>query len=308
MTSDFAFKIIEEIAKARGNNKIQILKIYPDISLFLLAAYDPFTHYYLTKVKPGKGDMEFVDITWQILYKLSTRELSGHSAQMTINSITEGMTSQSSELFKRILNKDLRMGMGVKSINKAFPGLIPTHDVMLAKLFETDRVKYPCFGSPKIDGVRGEYKKSKFYSRGGHEYVGLGHLCKELQSITEPIDGELTIPNMSFQQSSGRIRSDSDTFDAVFNIIELPTIKEPYIQRLTMIRDLHQIGPHVLQIPRQLLKSEDEVFAYYKVCRNAGYEGVIITPYDYEYKGTRSYDWMKIKEIEMEKECKIVFS
>ena len=52
---------------------------------------------------------------------------------MTVDSITAGMTPKSAELFQRILKKDMRMGMGVKSINKALPGLIQTHDVMSAK-------------------------------------------------------------------------------------------------------------------------------------------------------------------------------
>jgi DNA ligase-1 len=28
-----------------------------------------------------------------------------------------------------------------------------------------------------------------------------------------------------------------------------------------------------------------------------GFEGAVVKPYDYVYKGTRSYDWMKMKDV-----------
>ena len=40
------------------------------------------------------------------------------------------------ELIIRMLLKDLRIGVNVKTINKAIPGLIPKHEIMLASKFE----------------------------------------------------------------------------------------------------------------------------------------------------------------------------
>jgi DNA ligase-1 len=194
-----------------------------------------------------------------------------------------------------ILNKDLRMGMGVKTINKVFPGLIPTHDVMLAKLFERRRVKYPCFSSPKIDGVRGKFRKGVFYSRNGHPYKGLDHLSKELASITEELDGELIIPGITFQKSSGLIRNDFSTPNAEFHIFEIPTVKNNFMERLTMMDYIHLIGDRVKKVPHKLIHSEDELYEHYSLCRRFNFEGTVVKPYDYEYKGTRSYNWMKMK-------------
>ena len=120
---------------------------------------------------------------------------------------------------------------------------------------------------------------------------------KELSNITEEVDGELVVPGVSFQVGSGWIRSDDPTPDAEFRIIELPTIKENLITRLTMMSDLHLIGDHITYISREVLNSIDDVYRYYKTCRNAGYEGCVITPYDYEYVGTRSWNWMKMKPL-----------
>jgi len=297
LTSDNAYDLFVKIANTSGSSKQSLLRQYAPKE-YLLAAYDPFTKYYITKCAEGQGYKEFNQLTWDILDGLSSRSLSGDTAKSIVNIHTKEMREKSSNLFRMILNKDLRMGMGKKTINKVFPGLIPTHDVMLAKLFESKRVRYPCFGSPKLDGVRAKFKNGKFYSRNGHEYVGLNNLATELPSIDEEFDGELIVPNVTFQVSSGQIRSDNPTPNAEFHMFEIPLYKGPFIERLTLMDDLHLIGPHVLKVPHICLTSETEVHDFYAGCRKIGYEGAVIKPYDYEYKGTRSYDWMKMKPKE----------
>ena len=294
LSSDKAYDLFVQIANTSGSAKRIVLR-RQDVTDYLLAAYDPYTKYYLTTCEEGHGTEEFNDITWAILKKLSTRELSGYDAQAVVRIHTREMTPKSSKLFHMILNKDLRMGMGVKEINKVFPGLIPTHDVMLAKLFESKRVKYPCFGSPKIDGVRAKFKNGVFYSRNGHPYVGLNHLAEELAPIQEELDGELIVPGCSFQTSSGMIRSDSPTPNAEFKIFDVPSYRGSFRERLIIIEDLHLVGLHVHKVPHTVLFSEDAVHEFYDSCRKMGYEGAVIKPYDYAYKGTRSYDWMKMK-------------
>jgi len=300
ISSDEVYDLFVKIANTSGSAKRSILKQYfrNDIAKYLLAAYDPFTKYYITRCAKGQGHEQFSKLTWTILNELSSRKLSGYEAEAVVNIHTKEMTEKSSNLFRMILNKDLRMGMGSKTINKVFPGLIPTHDVMLAKLFESRRLRYPCFGSPKIDGVRAKLKNGKFYSRNGHEYVGLGHLAEELSEINGELDGELIVPNNTFQVSSGLIRSDDPTPNAQFHIFELPTYNGPFIERLTIMDDLHLIGPHILKVPHICLTSETEVHSFYTDCRKIGYEGAVIKPYDYKYRGTRSYDWMKMKPKE----------
>jgi DNA ligase-1 len=301
LNSDEAYEIVCAIADLSGHSKQSYLKIQdPIICKYLHAAYDPYTKYFMTNCTKGTGEFHFDDLTWELLRQLSTRELSGAYAQVTVNSITTAMTPRSADMFSRILKKDLRMGMGAKSLNKVFPGLIPTHDVMLAKLFEVSRLKFPCFGSPKMDGVRSIKKSNKFYSRNGHEYVGLGHLIKELEQInTTKLDGELVVDGKTFQDGSGLIRSNDPTPNAQFHIFELPEDKGSFTQRLNMMmNNIHQIGPHIFCIPHSIMHNKDDVMKYYDKCRNAGYEGVVIKPYEYDYKGNRSYTWMKMKPTE----------
>lgn len=295
ISSNKAYDLFVKIANTSGSSKQRLL-LGTDVKEYLLAAYDPYTMYHITQVKEGHGTEEFNTIVWTLLERLSKREVTGILAQDLVNLITNELTEKSSKLFHMILNKDLRMGLGVKSINKVFPGLIPTHDVMLAKLFEEKRVKYPCYGSPKIDGVRARFRNGVFYSRNGHPYVGLDNLVEELKSVYFELDGELIVKGCAFQEGSGLIRNDNPTPNAQFRIFEIPTSKLPFLNRLSMMKQI--VGEHILSVPHKLLNSKDEVFEYYQKCRKAGYEGTVIKPFDYEYKGTRSYDWMKIKPKE----------
>ena len=299
LSSDEVYEIVNAVADLSGTSKQSFLRVQDlEITKYLFAAYDPYTKYFITKTKIGRGDFQFDSATWEFLSQLSTRKISGLNAQTMVNSITQGMTKRSSELFKRILNKDLRMGMGAKTINKVFPGLIPTHDVMLAKLFDVDRLKFPCFGSPKIDGVRAKFKNSIFYSRNGHPYIGLDHLKLQLKSITDELDGELTVPGVSFQVGSGWIRNHELTPNATFNVFELPTYESSFITRLALMDDLHLVGEDIYKVFHQLLNNESEVMKFYNECRSLGYEGAVIKPYNYAYKGTRSYNWMKMKNMD----------
>lgn len=298
LNSDNAFDLFTKIANTSGLNKQQLLR-GQDVKEYLLTAYNPFAMYHVTKVEEGQGTEIFSVETWILLDALSSRKITGNDAQFAVNMHTIELTYKSSRLFHMIINKDLRMGMGAKTINKVFRGLIPTHDVMLAKLFEPKRVKYPCFGSPKIDGVRAKFKNGVFYSRNGHPYKGLGHLTNELSLIKEEeFDGELVIPELTFQKSSGLIRSDCSTPDAEFRIFEIPTAKVSFKERLAMMDNVHLIGSHILRVPHKLLYSENKVYEFYRNCKHAGFEGSVIKPIDYEYRGTRSYSWMKMKPKE----------
>ena len=299
MNSDEAYTVIENIGLESGSEKQFLLRKYPDVQPNLKAAYDPYIHYYITKWMHGAGQEQFSHLTWLILEQLADRKLSGAEAQNVVNEHTRGLSWQSAELFNRILKKDLRMGMGTKTINKVFPGLIPVHDVMLAKLFDVNRLKFPCFGSPKIDGVRAKFKGGKFYSRNGHEYVGLGHLIDEIKGIDEELDGELIVHGRTFQESSGLIRNYDLTPNAEFHIFDVPTLKVPFIERLTIISDIDYVTSSCIKpVIHNPLQNKDQVMDYYDGCREIGYEGTVIKPYDYVYKGTRSYNWMKMKPTE----------
>ena len=93
------------------------------------------------------------------------------------------------------------------------------------------------------------------------------------------------------------IRNRSLTPDAVFSIFDIPSVIVPFKQRLIMINDLHLIGHYIREVQHTILYDAEDLLRFYQSCRRAGYEGAVIKPMDYKYKGSRSYDWMKMKEV-----------
>lgn len=119
------------------------------------------------------------------------------------------MSPSERELFFRVLLKDPKCGMSVKSINKVWPNLIDTG----AKLCKAEpyspeiikkNIKFPAYAQIKADGARclmvhrndGEFK---FISSSGKEYKNLNSLFHAFNKIIDDfnfrcvIDGELLV-------------------------------------------------------------------------------------------------------------------
>ena len=259
-------------------------------------AYDPYKRYHVTRgaVRGSGTDILGLD-QFILLDKLSTREISGNAAPYAVSQVCQRLTPVSAEMFKRILLKDLRIGLGAASINKAFPGLVPEHKVMLAKPLEWHRVKYPCVSTVKLDGVRAIYRNGIFYTRNGKILHGLEALAGRL-SGAPVLDGELVCPGMDFQTSSGALRSFAETPNAQFHIIDLP--EHPSRSLLTRLTEARRWVELLVDIvPWRQAYSMEEIEQHYQACVEAGYEGVVVKPMEYEYVDKRSFDWMKLKAI-----------
>lgn len=109
-------------------------------------------------------------------------------------------TVEGAEVFKNALLRDIRAGIDVKSINRAFPGLVPTFDVMLAdKVGDVTTLPYPCVGEVKLDGQRvvAIYDGAdtvRFYSREGALLDEKGVMAAEIKKLAPGmpfvLDGE----------------------------------------------------------------------------------------------------------------------
>ena len=304
ISSDNAYDLFVRIANTSGSTKQSLLKQY-NVERYLLAAYDPFTMYYLTKCFKGRGHKEFSTLTWTILAALFTRKLSGDEAKAIVNIHTMEMTEKSSNLFRMILNKDLRMGMGPITINKVFPELIPRHPIMRAKLFEKGRAQYPCFGEPKYHGNRAVFdsKKQKFLSRSGHDIKGLEHLIEAMPGYGIDYDGELRIHEMTFQKSNGQINDNNPSPNAQYHIFAIYDSGNQYFEDRLILEDLSFEHPFIHVMPSEVINNYEEAIKYYSTCVKLSkqykykmFDGCILKTLRHTYQDKRSYDWMKIKD------------
>ena len=90
------------------------------------------------------------------------------------------------DLMKCLLTKDLKAGLGVKTVDKVFKGLLPKHEVQLAKKYEPGKTKLKgdFFVTEKLDGIRCtayfEGNELKIKTRQGKDIEGLVEIEKVL--------------------------------------------------------------------------------------------------------------------------------
>lgn len=68
-------------------------------------------------------------------------------------------------------------------------------------------ITFPCFGQPKLDGVRAITYGCSIYSRKGKEFTILDAITQELKEHRKlHLDGELFSKDLTFQEISGLVR------------------------------------------------------------------------------------------------------
>lgn len=299
---DREYDVIEAVRlESSVREKQRILKelASPTLMQAIKYAYNPYWRYYIKQFPPtivGGRKHRLSSLTWGMLTALHTRKITGSAAKNAVQVYESSLMPKDAEVFKMIVLKDFKWGLGATRINEVFHGLIPQHKVMLAEEFDLTRVVFPCYISPKIDGVRGTLMDNKIYSRGGHEYVGLDHLIGILPTKYH-FDGEIIIPDIHFQESSGRIRSSKRCPDAVFYVFDMTNTNVTFAERYEYLHKLRVFSNKVKIVNHIKVHNIEELDSIHRVFTDKGMEGSMIKTLNHLYQNKRSYDWMKIKKI-----------
>lgn len=290
---------IVEIAIARGNEKQEVLSRLKNNTPFkriIKYVYDPDLKYHMTApITVGiHGGAPIDRFSFDLLDRLATRDLSGQRAMEVICDYIAQLNPENADLFKKIINKDLRMGVGLKTIHKMFPGLIEFElSAQLVKNIKKSKIKYPCFVSGKYDGVRGLNEVS-FKTRAGKVLKGLDHLETELLACSAHLDGELMVAGVGFDEGSGLIRNHKPTPDAYYMVFDAPSIPGPLHKRIEWLQKNLKQSRSIKLIPHVEAHDLDDIIAFYNHCLSMGLEGIVIKDMNSEYTAGKSYDWMRL--------------
>lgn len=302
--------IIQELRRTKGTNaKKVLLENHPELKPFLLAAYHPFMQYGIAPPQTGGFGTEcFGDKSHELLSNLASGKLSGHAAKREVTVHLNELDYGSSQMFKCILNKSFDIGLAEKSINEVFPGLIPVHAIQLAKPVDWRRVLFPCYVSPKLDGLRAIYRNGEFFSRKGHKLQGLTILAGRCKMLfpTQALDGELMVPGVHFNEVSGKIRSFDETPDAVYHVFDLPDHHGNLWERYKVLKNIAPLraDSQVQVVPHHLISSQSEAQAWYDTYHAMGLEGAMLKDPEALYENGRSWSWQKMKAVESA-DCKV---
>ncbi len=161
-----------------------------------------------------------------------------------------------------------------------------------------DRIEYPCFSQPKIDGVRclmtlsdGRIIK---YTRRGNEYPGYDEWDDELMPIFKEspnlhLDGELYLHGKNLQEITGVARNEVKAFGLsyyVFDLFDTDCLSDTYETRMEKLSEIFSRihSPSIVQVPSVLVNNKKTLDKLYRSYIDNGYEGQMIRNCDGLYE------------------------
>lgn len=296
-------EIVHQLRMARGNGKQRVLEQFKHNDEWLRvlrAMYDSSINYYIGPPKE-QSFVDDIDIDAMLddLDLLASRTYVGNQARLFAYECSE----RYGEIFRLILGGSLKAGVSTTTINKIYPGLIPTFKVMLAK--DVPVSKYPVLASTKYDGVRlvAFVKDGKciLKTRQGKQ-VFISSLNRQMSRLRDGIfDGELVSGD---GKQAGRtaitgqvnkcLKGTADdivgyTF-CIFDFVplrdwEMKNCQMQYAERLEILQDFVS-GPNILVADQKLIENKKDIEELYQDRLANGYEGLILRyPFDrYEWK------------------------
>jgi DNA ligase-1 len=189
-------------------------------------------------------------------------------------------------------------------------GIVP----MLAHTFakQGHKIKYPCYVQPKLDGIRCiailKNGKATLWSRTRKPITSCPHIILEIENLfkdkTVVLDGELY--NHSYKANFEHIvhlvrqeEPDPQHMDVEFHVYDIPN-DQTFEERFKLLfRDLNTSKKKYLKMVETLrVLTEEDVPDLYSRFKNEGFEGAMLRNADGLYVNKRSYDLIKVKEMQ----------
>jgi DNA ligase-1 len=259
----------------------------------------------------------------QLTSDLTLRKVTGNAALEALSFFLAGCGKKEAEWYMKAIQKDFKIGITAKSINKVYPGFIAQHSCALAMPLKTYPKRYAV--DKKLDGYRCNafnYGNGRVLlkSRNGKLLTGYTGIEQDIAQL--PVgymyDGEIMAPSGKFadvQKSAFKKADDKigilHIFDAVpiedFNVGEstaileerivfLESVDAEYIQELPLWNLEYVIPDGIFYEDTE--ETQAEVFSIHRRNRQAGYEGTMVKDLDATYKCKRSRDIQKVVDVE----------
>ena len=320
-------EILKEIKSTAGtNDKKAILELHKDNELLkniLRYGLDPFVPFNIVKVPKVVNSNRILGVMeqgrWDAFFEAAdlcaSRDLSGNSAIDAMHTVFECASAEEEKWMRKILKKHLAIGASTKTVNKVFPGLVPTFEVALAQKFEEKRLKgrSEVAVEPKLDGIRCfaivENGDALLYARSGKLITNFDDtIGTELSLLPDGCyDGEIMGEDfVALMRQAYRKENviTEGTYLALFDFLPLAEWKsrEAVIscreRFVTLCTNLQSAGAlkYVCHVMRYITSANyDDIKQWHDEFVEKGYEGAMIKDLDAPYKFGRGPEVMKLK-------------
>lgn len=259
-----------------------------------------------------------------VLNKLSEREVTGHKALEYARSYYNTLDDQHKKLFLHIIDRDLKIDVSEKTLNKVWKGMIPKpHYCRCSVYCSSSKMIYPALVQLKCDGTyREAYVHNgnvSFKTRSGEPYQNpiLSEIMKDLPNGY--YTGEFTIgradePDMNRAEANGLINSDNPPYDRIHYTVWdyladdeycLKSTRQ-YCERLACLESavtkLNNCLLHV--VPTCKVNNIDEALSIVSEWMKKGLEGGVLKSLNMKFKNGTSNEQLKIKlKVDADLKC-----
>lgn len=187
---------------------------------------------------------------------------------------------------------------------------------MLAHKFEDykDKITYPVYSQPKLDGIRCIVKADGMWSRNGKRIVSAPHIFESLRHVFDIapdliLDGELYADKFAndFNAICSLVKktkpTEADLLESKnkieYHIYDIPSLGDgtnTFSERINHLESASWIKGCCKVVKTNLIKNETELFDWYDFYMESGYEGQMIR-LDKVYENKRSKSLLKHKSF-----------
>lgn len=183
---------------------------------------------------------------------------------------------------------------------------------MLAHKWEDqkDKVKYPIYSQPKLDGIRCIVKKDGMWSRNGKKIISAPHIyeaMKHLFTVNPDLifDGELYADKFAndFNAICSLVKKTKPTVEDLnesavkieYHIYDLPSCKAPFVGRRQALYYM-ELPKCCVKVAVEQINNLNDVTAHYEDYITKGYEGQMLR-LNLPYENKRSKSLLKHKSF-----------
>lgn len=318
-------KLLEKIEESRSyKKKFSVAQSNSNNKQFKKVFFYTYSPKYKYNIKVGKYDeysyqknpkLDTREKRWEyfedLVDRLNSRKISGNTAKDIVERFLRSVSDKERKWYCRILNRDLRIGLGPTSLKKIWMNIVPDIEVQLATFYKKG-MEFPdnIILEPKIDGLRCltfiTRDHVECYSRNGERFYHYEDFISDAFKNDDSnvvLDGELFY--QTWNKTLSAVQSGSGIENIIYYTFDLLTQNE-YFNRSTenlstrkkrlesFIQNYSGNGLTRTEVhPIESRKSE--IMGFFQKYIRSGYEGVIVKDLDSKYKFDRTKDWIKIK-------------
>lgn len=257
----------------------------------------------------------------ETLNALADRRLTGNAARDAVTEALSYFSEEDAEILARIIGKDLKAGFSADTVNKVFPDLVPTFNVMLAGKYDTDEevranIVVPCLAEAKYDGERTiaivTANSVNYYSRSGKEAKHCdGLFDKDLLAMRDEVGEDIVVDGeryasdftetMNAKKEGGSKAKDNLRFYTFFMMTlsewKAKKCKRDMDETRTWLERIIAVAKctKVFLSKGEIIKDFKSLETFYHQMVKMKFEGLIIKQLTASYEWDRSNNWIKWK-------------